>query len=262
MPSPPTSPTTASSHLSMGLRQALISLRPDDPLVRWMIDESKSVDVDGGLVRAGTNVAWLGRASRPGERWITALGEDDAVVVRLVQELASAFDVDGVTVPDTAFELLPAELTSPDPGHWCLWTRPADSDGLNLGEARVIDAGDERIAGLLAYSSSAHVFPGDPRVVEWVGCEEGERLVAVAARMSEGSGAAHIVSVCTAPDARGRGLAADCCSRLILGAIEQQAPVIVLEMYVGNEAGRSLYTRLGFTEVGRYMSGLLAGAHD
>lgn len=261
MPSLPTNPTKASSSRIIGLRQALSTLRPDDALVRWMIHESKSVDVAEGLVSEGSNVAWLGRASRPGESWITALGEDDHVVVRLVQALAASFDVDGVTVPDTAFELLPAELTSPDPGHWCLWTRPSDIDGLDPGDARVIDADDERIASLLAHSSSAHVFPGDPRVVEWVGCEEGGQLVAVAARLREDSGAAHLVSVCTAPEARGRGLAANCCSRLILRAVEQGAPIVVLEMYVDNDAGRCLYTRLGFTEVGRYKSGLLDGRH-
>jgi ribosomal protein S18 acetylase RimI-like enzyme len=35
------------------------------------------------------------------------------------------------------------------------------------------------------------------------------------------------------------------------------APAFVLEMYVANEAGRSTYRRLGFTESRRFRSGLL-----
>jgi RimJ/RimL family protein N-acetyltransferase len=41
-------------------------------------------------------------------------------------------------------------------------------------------------------------------------------------------------------------------------ARDEGVPTIFLEMYAGNEAGRRTYSALGFTEVGRYRSGLLS----
>ena len=119
---------------------------------------------------------------------------------------------------------------------------------------------DDRIAPLLAHSDSAHVFPGDPRLVRWAGVEEDGELVAVAGQVTEPSGAAHLLSVCTHPDHRGRGLAREACTRVMSAAIAHGAPMLVLEMYTANEAGRRAYSALGFVERGRYASGLLAHA--
>ena len=91
-------------------------IRPDDPLVRWMVPVRDASAPEVPCRVDGTSVAWLGRAARPGERWITALGEDPQVVADLVQQLTSEHPVDGVTVPAAAFDLLPAHLRSPDPG--------------------------------------------------------------------------------------------------------------------------------------------------
>lgn len=231
-------------------------VRPTDPLVRWIVTDEPPPD----LIAEGDAVAWMGRASRPGENWVTALGEDPGVVAALVQRLDGRNRVDGVTVPDTAYPLLPERLRSPDPGHWCLWTLdPADA---TLGPSDAVDVAldDPRIAPLLAHSDSAHIFPGNPRLVRWAGVEDGDRLVSVAAQVDEQSGAAHLVSVCTDPDYRGRGLARDACTRIMRSAIAEGAPMLVLEMYVANEAGRRAYGALGFAEVGRYLSGLLAHA--
>jgi ribosomal protein S18 acetylase RimI-like enzyme len=208
----------------------------------------------------GTSVAWLGRAARPGERWITALGEDPQVVADLVQQLTSEHPVDGVTVPAAAFDLLPAYLRSPDPGRWCFWTLdPADAR-VDASGAVDLALDDPRISPLLAHSDSAHVFPGDPRLVRWAGVEQGGELVSVAGQVTEPSGAAHVLSVCTHPDARGQGLARRACARLVEHAVADEAPMIVLEMYTANDAGRRLYSALGFLERGRYASGLLAHA--
>ena len=212
------------------------------------------------LIADGDSLAWLGRASRPGEAWITGLGDDPGVVARLVAQLAAEHDIDGITVPEAAFDLLPEGLRSPDPGHWCLWTLdPADAD-LSSTTAIDLELDDPRIGPLLEHSDSAHIFPGNPRLVRWAGIVDGERLVAIAAQVSETSGAAHLVSVCTDPGYRGRGLARDVCTHLIGRAVAEGAPMIVLEMYVDNEAGRRAYGALGFVEVGRYKSGLLAHA--
>lgn len=242
----------------------LHQLRPTDPLVRWMVDPHKDdLSISDTLVADGTNVAWRGRASRPGENWVTGLGEDPARVAALVAGLAETGRVDGVTVPDATFAVLPQALRSPDPGHWCLWTLPPQEVAADLGvggDVHVLAPDDPRIGPLLAHSDSAHIFPGDPRIVRWVGVEDGDALVSVAAMLREVSGAAHIVSVCTAPDYRGRGLARVTCASLIRWAVDEGAPMVVLEMYVANEAGRRAYSALGFTEVGRYYSGLLAHA--
>lgn len=236
--------------------------RPDDPLVRWMVASGGEGDLSAGghAVADGANVAWLGRASRPGERWVTGLGEDPATLVRLVMRIAAEHEVDGVTISEPAFAHLPAELTSPDPGHWCFWT--LDPASARLGESRAIDLelDDPRIAPLLAHSDSAHVFPGNARLVRWAGVEEAGELVAVAGQVSEPSGAAHLLSVCTHPDHRGRGLAREVCTRIMSAAIADGAPMLVLEMYTANEAGRRAYSALGFVERGRYASGLLAHA--
>jgi ribosomal protein S18 acetylase RimI-like enzyme len=174
--------------------------------------------------------------------------------------LAAEHDIHGVTVPEEAFERLPADLRSPDPGHWCLWTLDPASATAHESSAIDIALDDPRIGPLLAYSDSAHIFPGHPRLERWSGILDGDRLVAVAARITEPSGAAHLVSVCTDPQFRGRGLARDVCARLIDAAVAEGVPMIVLEMYVANDAGRRVYSRLGFTEVGRYRSGLLSHA--
>jgi ribosomal protein S18 acetylase RimI-like enzyme len=238
-------------------------VRPDDPLVRWMVAPSFA-DAVGSLdrpcVAEGGNVAWLGRAARPGERWVTGVGEDPAAVVRLVSRIAGDHEVDGVTVSEPAFGLLPDLLRTPDPGHWCLWVLDPHAPTEDTSGTVDVAHDDPRIVPLLAHSTSAHVFPGDPRVVRWAGVEEDGALVCVAGQVTEPSGAAHLVSVCTEPSARGRGLARGVCSRIIEAARAEGAPAVVLEMYTANEAGRRTYTALGFCESGRYASGLLAHA--
>jgi ribosomal protein S18 acetylase RimI-like enzyme len=191
--------------------------------------------------------------------WATALGGDPAVCARLIVELAATTAIDGVTVPEDAFELLPAQLQSPDHGHWCFWIHDETLAPIGESDAIDLDPEDPRIPQLLAHSDSAHIFPGDPRAVRWVGVLEGDRLLSVAAERRESSGAVHICSVCTDPERRGEGLARRACTRIMQLAAAAGAPAIVLEMYVANEAGRRTYDALGFREVGRYRSGLLRG---
>ena len=240
----------------MTIAQHPLDIRPDDPLLRWMGTRRPPPD----LVAERANVAWLGRASRPGESWVSGVGDDPACVARLVEVLAERHDVDGVTVVETAFDLLPERLRSPDPGFWCHWALDPSAAVATGGEAVDLRLDDPRIGPLLEHSDSAHIFPGDERIVRWVGIERDDRLVAVAGQVVEPSGAAHIVSVCTDPEYRGRGLARDTCGRLVQQAVADAAPMIVLEMYTANEAGRRTYSALGFQETGRYASGLLPHA--
>ena len=227
--------------------------RPTDPYVRWVLGDLAPEVV----VVEGDCLAFVGSAEKPGEVWVTSLGEDPATCARLVEVIASSAHIDGVTVPDTAFDLLPPDLQSPDPGHWSFWLD--DGPAISLDESGTIDIADDdpRIGPLLAHSGSAYVFPGDPRLVRWVGVVDGDDLVSVAAQRNESTGAAHICSVVTDPDHRGRGLARRTCARIMRLAREEGAPALVLEMYAYNESGRRTYEALGFREVGRYRSGLL-----
>ena len=231
-------------------------IRPTDVFIRWAFGDGEPP----GLVADGANAAWLGRASRPGELWITGMGDDPAVVAGLVERLDGEHHVDGVTVTEDAFGHLTERLRSPAPGHWCYWV--LDPAGVELEPTIAVPLAmdDPRIGPLLEHSDSAYTFPGNPRMVRWAGVVEGGDLPCVAGQVRDPSGAAHLVSVCTHPSARGRGLARQACVAIMRAAIADGAPMIVLEMYVANEPGRRLYSSLGFTEVGRFLSGLLAHA--
>ncbi len=231
----------------------LLQARPTDPFVQWMVRDLEPER----LLTDGDHIAWTWGGRNSGEVWVTALGEDPDRCVALVRRISEQTHVDGVTVPDQAFSRLPIELQSQDSGHWCFWVLSELDPSANADSALELDRDDPRIRGLLEHSTSAHVFPGDPELVRWVGVEEDGKLQSVAGQITEGTGAAHIVSVCTDPDARGRGLARATCARLVQLAIADGAPAVVLEMYADNEAGRRTYSSLGFVETGRYRSGLL-----
>lgn len=241
-------------------------VRPDDPLVRWMVAPpgarglTGDMSVDRPCIAEGRQVAWLGRAGRAGERWVTGLGEEPQIVAQLVATMAAEHEVDGVTLTEAAFGLLPTPLRSPDPGRWSFWTLDRTDAVLDSSGSVELALDDPRIAPLLEHSDSAHVFPGNARLVRWAGVEQGGELLCVAGQVTEASGAAHLLSVCTRPDVRGRGLARRACSLLVEEAFREGAPVVVLEMYTANEAGRRTYSALGFVERGRYASGLLAHA--
>lgn len=229
-----------------------------DPYVRLRLDEAGIrevfVEETDGVFHA---VAWSTHR-QSGQRWGIALGEDAAAISGLLECLDQRAPLDGVTVPADAFWGLPDRLSSPDPGHWSLWEldRLARPDP---GQAIALDPADPRIAGLLAHSPSAHVFPGD-RAAHWAGVEESGDLLSVAAQYREGNGYAHVVSVCTHPSARGRRLAEASIGLLVEQARSSGCTGVLLEMYAANEPGRRAYRRMGFAEVGQYRSGLLAHA--
>ncbi|MDQ5974988.1 MAG: hypothetical protein QG661_2197 [Actinomycetota bacterium] len=233
--------------------QPLLQARPTDPFVRWRI-EAEGL---GATLVDGDHIAWIRRAERNDEVWGTALGEDPARIVALIESLDAVKGLDGVTVPATAFDALPARLRSPDPGYWCLWfIDPGDVPSRPSAAVELLPD-DTRIDAVLAHSTSAETFAGDPLVTRWAGVEEDGELVAVAAERRRANGSAGLLSVCTVPHARGRGHAREACLLLMQKARGEGAPTIFLEMYAENEAGRRTYSALGFRETGQYRSGLL-----
>lgn len=231
----------------------LVAARPDDPFIRWRVtgDDLVAVQVEGD------HVGWLRVSQQSGEVWATTLGSDPARVKAILTALATMMPIDGVTVEESVFSHLPPVFMSPDPGHWCLWTLDPTTVDERDSTATILAPDDHRISGVLAHSDSAHVFPGATGIERWCGVVQGEALLSVGAQVKSATGAAHLVSICTHPSARGAGLAGEVCNALIIKAISDQVPMIFLEMYAGNESGRRLYSSLGFSEVGVYRSGLL-----
>jgi GNAT superfamily N-acetyltransferase len=181
-----------------------------------------------------------------------------------------------VTVHDDVFEHLPPELQGPDPGHWSLWEYTGDPSTLASVSALssvVLDAYDERIDPLLAHSSSAYIRAGDPKVVEWRGILDGgrqadglgpadgdpDRLVAVGAWTHSVGAAAHLVSICTDPSYRGRGLGRAITAALTSAAWARGVTGVNLEMYAGNDHAARAYRAVGFVEQGRFLSAHLHG---
>lgn len=230
------------------LRQA----RPSDPFLRLRVDDEHVRE----CVIDGDHVAFLRTGRKSQETWITALGEDPARIVALIESLRGR-GFDGVTVYDHVFEHLPADLRGPDPGHWSLWELVGQVD--QVTRAVLLDPDDARIDPLLEHSTSAYIHAGDPKVIEWRGILDGDRLAAVGAWTLSVGGAAHLVSICTDPDYRGRGLGRAVTAGLTRAALERGVAGVNLEMYAGNEAAAHAYRSVGYVERGRYMSGLIFG---
>ena len=237
----------------------LRAARPEDLFIRWRVDPQRvsSVMVDGD------HVAWVRDA--PEDAWVTVLGTDPHRVTALLRDGIDARatlgrQIHGLTVEAPVFVDLPEGFLPPEHGYWSHWLLlepDLELQNSATSRARVIASDDPRIDPLLTHSTSAHVFTAHP-VTRWAGIEQGEDLIAVAAIEGTAAGAQHLVSVCTHPDHRGRGLARDVCALLTRLALEEGAPIVELEMYADNEAARRTYTSLGFTELGRYRSGRLA----
>ena len=230
------------------LRQA----RPADPFLRVRMEDPKI----GAYAIDGDHVAFLRTGRMSGETWVTALGDDPARILALIDELR-VHGFDGVTVHDHVFEYLPDDIRGPDPGHWSLWELTGE---FTLASETVrLDPEDPRIDPLLAHSSSAYIYAGDPHVVEWRGITDGDALVAVGARQADAHDGAHLASICTHPDSRGQGLGRAITASLAAEALKAGAPWVWLDMYADNAAAARTYRAVGFEEMGRYRSALRDG---
>lgn len=230
------------------LRQA----RPADPFLRVRMEDPKI----GAYAIDGDHVAFLRTGRMSGETWVTALGDDPARILALIDDLR-VHGFDGVTVHDHVFEYLPDDIRGPDPGHWSLWELTGE---LTLASETVrLDPEDPRIDPLLAHSSSAYIYAGDPHVVEWRGITDGDALVAVGARQADAHDGAHLASICTHPDSRGQGLGRAITASLAAEALKSGAPWVWLDMYADNTAAARTYRAVGFEEMGRYRSALRDG---
>ena len=234
------------------MQHPLSLARPSDPFLRLRMEDP---DI-GAYAIDGDHVALLRTGRMSGESWVTALGDDPARILALIEELRP-HGFDGVTAHDHVFEVLPGDLRGPDPGHWSLW----ELTGEIVGAATTVrlEPDDARIDRLLEHSSSAYIRAGDPHVVEWRGITDGDVLIAVGARLPAAHGGVHLVSICTDPDYRGRGLGRVITASLAAEALATGASRIWLEMYADNVVAARTYRAVGFEEMGRYRSALLHG---
>ena len=245
----------------MPLRSDLLTARPGDPYLRFRFQGGTA----GPAVIDGDHVAVVRVGRRTEETWITALGDDPARILSLIDTLSEGRHVDGIHVDDEVYFNLPERLRIPDPGWWSIWTLqgtmpPPATAGTTVVE---LSPSDGRIDALLAHSDSAYLFAGDDSIVRWVGIEQGDRLVAVAGQSTTSAGSAtlggvpHLVSICVDPDYRGRGFGGEVTAHLARAAREEGADEVYLEMYAGNLPAARAYARVGFVERARYRSGFL-----
>ena len=106
---------------------------------------------------------------------------------------------------------------------------------------------------MLALVESARPGPFGPRTIElgpYVGVREGRRLVAMGGERLRPAGHSEVSAICTAPEARGRGLG-EAVSRAVAAGIQARGELPFLHVQVGSSSEATavaLYSRIGFRE--------------
>lgn len=157
-------------------------------------------------------------------------------------------------------DLFSTDVTAPDS-----WALEFDLDGVQMildpsapggpgaredpqPEAAVMELGPADVPDMLGLTDVARPGPFFPRTIEmgtYLGVRDGDRLIAMAGERLHPPGWTEISAVCTAPEARGRGLASlliNTLSQRILARGEQP----FLHAVNSNSGAILLYERLGF----------------
>ncbi|WP_280837249.1 GNAT family N-acetyltransferase [Micromonospora sp. A200] len=151
-------------------------------------------------------------------------------------------------LPRTGPEALAGRLTVARHDEWdFLWTttapprQPEEDRVVRLGEA------DHPALNALIEASfpSTTSRPGDPRIVDWYGVRDGDRLVACGADRSRGD-VGFLAGLTVAPERRGRGLGAALTAGMTR-ALAARHDHVALGVYTDNVGAIRLYRRLGFT---------------
>ena len=128
-----------------------------------------------------------------------------------------------------------------------VWDAPAPDVG-PLPALRPLAAVD--VAQMLELTALTHPGPFGPRTIElgdYLGCFDGERLIAMAGERSQAGRWHEISGVCTHPDAQGRGLAAGLMNRLVRRQLAAgETPF--LHVMSANAGAVRLYRRMGFRD--------------
>ncbi|MEH1102348.1 GNAT family N-acetyltransferase [Micromonospora sp. CPCC 205561] len=128
-----------------------------------------------------------------------------------------------------------------------LWTTAAPPH--QPGQERVVRLTEADHPALTALIDAAFPTttsrPGDPRVVDWYGIRDGDRIVACGADRSRGD-TGFLAGLTVAPDRRGRGLGA-ALTAAMTRALFARHDTVALGVYTANVGALRLYRRLGFT---------------
>ena len=256
-------------HAAARLRgyEDVVAASGGDPHARWGLDPHAPLD---GATRDGAVVWSVRRATGTHAAWATALGRPAAVaalVADLLDGTIAPLDPSpaGVTVPYAALALLPDAVRPPEHGDWTWWwtdAPPPSQDAEPLVEVLdlAVDGARDELVGLLAAASpTASADPDDPGVRTWCGLREPSGLlVASAADRPYVHGVPHLASIATLPSRRGRGYGGAVTAWLTRRRlVDDEAAVVSLGMYSGNDPARSVYLRLGFRPEHRFASGAL-----
>ncbi|MGC1212633.1 MAG: GNAT family N-acetyltransferase [Micromonospora sp.] len=112
---------------------------------------------------------------------------------------------------------------------------------------RLTEADHPALAALIEESFPTTTSrPGDPRIVDWYGIRDGDRLVACGADRSRGD-IGFLAGLTVATDRRGRGLGAALTAGMTR-ALAARYDHVALGVYTHNVGAIRLYRRLGFTD--------------
>jgi ribosomal protein S18 acetylase RimI-like enzyme len=229
---------------------------PDDPFVRWSVP----TPVEG--LTDGAAVGWLTTSRRGPGRWLHAVGPPTDVAGLVARARRLAGDLGGATIPRAALPLLgPAHaLDEPNAWDWFVTADPPPAQPLEDRVSWVASDDAAAEAALLRlldeHSPRYSARPGESKVQRWcVLTGDDGALEAAAAHVEHVPGVAHLASIVTRTDLRGRGLGAAVTAWITRQLLALGHPVVTLGMYADNDAARRMYHRLGYVDTHHFASG-------
>jgi uncharacterized protein len=206
-------------------------------------------------VQAGDEAvrAFADRARRQGRRCASIVG-DRAAVAALWGELEPAWGpAREVRDPQPLMAISSAQVVAADPG-----VRPVGIEDLDVLLPACVAMFTEEVGisplgvdGGVAYRGRVAELVRAGRAFARI--EDG-RVLFKAEVGSASTAACQVQGVWVPPELRGRGLAAPGMAAVVELAREAVAPVVSLYVNDYNEAARATYRRVGFTDVGAFMS--------
>ena len=138
-----------------------------------------------------------------------------------------------------------------------VWDAPAPAFDAAL-DARPLTP--RHVPQMLELTALTHPGPFGPRTIElgdYVGCFDGERLIAMAGERMHAGSLREISGVCTHPDAQGRGLARRLMETLIARQM-RRGETPFLHVLGHNTGARRLYAKMGFRDDGEMIVRVLS----
>jgi ribosomal protein S18 acetylase RimI-like enzyme len=237
---------------------------PDDPFVRWSVPAPEDGSPVEGLV-VGSAVGWLTTSRRGPGRWLHSVGPAADVAALVAQARRVADDLGGATILRAAVPLLAPEDDLDEPNEWD-WFVTSDEPPVQPLEELVswVAPGDQAAEAALQLLLDEHsprfsARPGESKVQRWcvLTGPDGE-IQAAAAHVEHVPGVAHLASIVTRTDLRGRGLGAAVTAWITRRLLLDGHPVVTLGMYADNDTARRMYHRLGYVDTHHFASGSFA----